>query len=114
MNSIKWVGGIAVVFALGLQAADARRDGWTPPRASDHEVVAADGRGRVDIEIAEPEAVTDRTQFDCRVVVGYRVNRTSRNRGVQKWPVRECPHTEQMAAGKCETHWFKGMRCTVP
>ena len=102
-----------MVLALGLQSADARKDDWTPPRQRDRVAVADDaGRGRVDVETRETEAVKDRTKFDCRIIVGYRINRTSRSRGIQQHPVRECPHTEEMEAGKCETHWFRGMRCT--
>ena len=56
------------------------------------------------------QTTRDRTKYDCRVVVGYRtINRT------KPPPIREaileCPHKEQMAAGKCETSWLFGMRC---
>lgn len=56
-------------------------------------------------------AAKDRTQYDCRVVVGYRTEYAGRGNIPVRRPILACPHKEQMAAGKCETHWFRGMRC---
>ena len=58
---------------------------------------------------AAPEA-KDPTKYDCRVVVGYRVVNNG-NKPPLKVPVYECPHKDKLAAGKCETSWFWGMRC---
>lgn len=56
------------------------------------------------------QPVKDSTQYDCRVVVGYRViDRASK--GQIKLPIFECPHKDQMVAGQCETSWLFGMRC---
>ena len=90
---------IAVATVLAVQSADAWKD---TRRAQRH-------HGRT---TASNEAQKDRTQFDCREVVGYKINRTSRSRGIQRIPIRECPHVEAMEAGLCETHWLRGMRCT--
>jgi hypothetical protein len=52
----------------------------------------------------------DPTKYDCRVVVGYRVVNNG-NKPPLRVPVYECPHKDKLAAGKCETSWFWGMRC---
>ncbi len=111
MKKAKWMFGLTLMLALGLQSADARKDDWTPQRQRDRDAAAQDIRSQVDIRVDQADTVKNRTQFDCREVVGYRINRTSRNRGVQQQPVRECPHVEQMQAGECEMHWLRGMRC---
>jgi len=56
------------------------------------------------------QTAKDRTKYDCRVVVGYSTIHTGNKPPTQKVPILECPHKEQMAAGKCETSWLFGMR----
>jgi len=52
----------------------------------------------------------DPTKYDCRVVTGYRVINNG-NKPPLKVPVYQCPHKDEMAAGKCESNWLLGMRC---
>ncbi len=98
MKIAKGIIAVSILLALGSQVVDGRKDGWTPQRP----------QYRATTSTAEVQEGKD---YDCREVVGYKVNRTSRSRGIQKQPIRECPHAEKMEAGLCEMHWFKGMRC---
>lgn len=61
---------------------------------------------------AETMKMKDRTQYDCRVVAGYKTERIGKGNITVRRLIFECPHKELMAAGKCQTHWLFGMRCT--
>ncbi len=89
---------IGVVAALAVQSADA----WKDTRRAERHL----GRAA-----AADEAPKDRTQFDCREVVSRTTTRPAGRKGARVSIQRECPHVEQMEAGECETHWFRGMRC---
>lgn len=54
--------------------------------------------------------VKDPTKYDCRVITGYTTVNNG-NKPPLRVPVYGCPHTDKMAAGKCETSWLLGMRC---
>jgi hypothetical protein len=55
----------------------------------------------------------DPTKYDCRQIVGYKiVSPTPSNKAPRRQPIWACPHPDKMAAGKCQTHWLFGMRCT--
>lgn len=98
MKTLKWIAIAAVATVVGVQSADAwSKDG----RVSRHQAVKA----------AVNDQEPDHTQFDCREVVGRTITRHDGRNGRLVRVRRECPHVEQMQAGICETHWFKGMRC---
>lgn len=96
MRTVKWITLLAVVSAFSVLSAEAwsKGDRIAPRGAS-----------------GDPAETRDRTQFDCREVVGRTITRANGRNGYRVRVDRECPHPEQMAAGLCESHWFKGMRC---
>jgi len=96
MKTLKLIALLSMITMLGGQTAEA----WTK-----------DGR-ITRSRMTEPASETqDHTQYDCRETVGRTVVRPAGRNGIQTRVERECPHAEQMVAGECETHWFKGMRC---
>ena len=98
MRTVTWT--IAAVATLmAVQSADAWKDIRRTQRSSSAQAV-------------ESRESTDRTNYDCREVVERSIRRAPGRNGIQVRTIRECPHTEQMEAGKCESHWFRGMRCT--